>query len=74
MITIMRAMMNYSSELLLSISTIISSEAINIFHFLFGLYSSIFLEISSLSFEYSIKALESVKCFKSVLSLLLVSS
>ena len=55
------------SFLFLSLSAIISSKTINISHFLFGLYSSIFLEISSISFELSIKALESSKCFKPVL-------
>ena len=50
--------------LLLSMSAIISSNTINIFCFLFGLCSSIFLQISSISLEYSIKALGSLKCFK----------
>ena len=47
--------------LLLSFSAIISSNMINIFRFLFGFYSLIFLKISFTSFEYSIKALESFK-------------
>ena len=42
--------------LLLSISAIISSNTTNIFRLLFGLHSAIFLSISSISFEYSIKA------------------
>ena len=44
------------SFLLLSISAIISSNTTNIFRLLFGLHSAIFLSISSISFEYSIKA------------------
>ena len=44
--------------LLLSISAAISSKTINILRFLFGFYSSIFLSMSSISTEYSIKALE----------------
>ena len=51
-----------SSFFLLSVSAIISSKTINIFLFLCGLYSSIFLNISSKSFEYSRKALKSLKC------------
>ena len=51
-----------SNFFLLSVSAIISSKTINIFLFLCGLYSSIFLNISSISFEYSRKALESLKC------------
>ena len=62
------------SFLLLSISAIISSKTINILHFLFGLYYSMFLQISFISFEYSIKALESLKCFKPVLSLFLIEN
>ena len=62
------------SFLLLSISAIISSKMIHTLRFLFGLYSSIFLYISSISFEYSIKALESLKYFKFVLSLLLIKN
>ena len=62
------------SFLLLSISTIVSLKTINILRFLFGLCSSIFLCISSMSFDYWIKALESFKCFKLVLSLLLISN
>ena len=40
------------------------------------MYSSIFLQVLSISFEYSIKALESVKCkyFNPVLSCLLVKN
>ena len=49
------------SFLLLSISAIISSKMI-ILCFLFGLYL-MFLQILFLSFEYSIEALESLKCF-----------
>ena len=52
--------------LLQSMSAIISSKTINILRFLFGLYSSMFLYISSISFEYSIKALEPLKCFNLV--------
>ena len=62
------------SFLLLNISTIISSKTINILQFLFGIYSSIFSSISSISLEYSINTLESFKCFKPVHSLLLVSN
>ena len=42
--------------------------------FLFGLYSSILLCISFISFKYSIKALESFKRFKSVLSRFLINN
>ena len=52
---------------LLSISAITSSKTINYLHFLFELYSSI-------SFEYSIKTLESFKCFKPVLSRLSIKN
>ena len=52
------------SFLLLSISEITLSKTINILHFLFGFYSSIFLLISSISFGYSIKVLESVLSIK----------
>ena len=62
------------SFLLLSISAIISSNTINIFCFLFGLYSSIFLLTSSISFEYSMKAFEPFKYFKPVLFLLLMKN
>ena len=44
------------------------------FMFLFGLYSSIFSKPSSISFEYSIKALESFKYFLGLVSLLLTSN
>ena len=57
------------SFLLLSIS-VIWSKMINISHFLFDLYLSILLQISSLSFEY-LTALESLECFKPVLSRLI---
>ena len=50
------------SFLLLNISATISSNAMNILRFLFGLYFSIFFYPSYISFEYSIKALESFKC------------
>ena len=60
------------SFLLLSISAIISSKTINIY--ISYLDSSIFLKISSISFEYSIKALESLKCFKFILSRLLIKN
>ena len=59
---------------LLSISAIISSKTINYLCFLFELYSSIFLSISSISFEYSIKTLESFKCFKLALSRLSIKN
>ena len=59
------------SFLPLSISAIILSKAINILCFLFRLYSSMFLQISSASFEYSIKALELFKYFNPALSRLL---
>ena len=59
--------------LLRSLSAIMPSNTINSFCFLFGLYSSIFLQMSPMSFEYSIKAFESLKYFKPVLSLLLIS-
>ena len=62
------------SFLLLSISATISSNAINIFCCLFGFYASILLQISSISFEHSIKALESFKYFMSLLFLLLISN
>ena len=57
------------SSLLLTISAIVSSKTINILRFLFGFYFLIFLWISSIAFEYSIKALESFKCFKLVLKI-----
>ena len=56
------------SFLLLNISAIISSKTINFLHLLFGLYFSMFLWISFISFEYSIKALKLLKCFKPVFS------
>ena len=59
---------------LLIISAIISSKTINILRFLFGLSSSIFLQIWFLLFDYSIKTLESLKCLKSVLSRLLIKN
>ena len=49
--------------LLLSISATITSKTINISRFLFELYFSMFLQISSILFEYSIKLLESLKFF-----------
>ena len=54
----------------------ISNHVIKIIslRFSFGLYSSIFLQLSSISFEYSIKALESLKCFKPALFLLLIKN
>ena len=67
--------------LLINISGIISSKTINISRFLFGFYSSIRLQISYISFEHSIKALESLKCLhslfydlKSYVSLCMISS
>ena len=44
---------------------------INILRFAFGLYSSMFLQVLSISFECSRKDLKSLKCFKPVLSRLL---
>ena len=58
------------SFLLQSIQAIISSNTINIWHFLFGLYPS----ISSILFEYSIKASESFKWIKPKLSCLLTNN
>ena len=46
----------WSSSLRLSISAIISSNTTNIFRLLSGLYYSTFLQMSSISFECSIKA------------------
>ena len=57
------------SFLLLSITAITSSKTIYVLRFLFGLYSSIFLYILSIS-EHSMKRLESFKCFKPALSLI----
>ena len=57
----------------LSKLAIILSKTINISRFLLGLYSSIFLWISSISFDI-IKALESFRCFNLVLSLLLIKN
>ena len=62
------------SLLLLSLSAIISSKTINILRFLFELYSSMFLQISSISFEYSMKALELLKSFKPVIYCLLIEN
>ena len=65
----------------LIISTIISSKTINILCFLPIWYSSIILYyfiimllISCISFECSVKTLESLKCFNPVLSLLLIKN
>ena len=55
------------SVLLPSILATALSKAINILRSLFGFYFSKFLEISFVSFEYSIKVLESLKSFKPVL-------
>ena len=44
-------------------------KTINILHFLFELF-----KISSMSFEYSIKVLESFKCFKPALFLMLIKN
>ena len=49
--------------LLFSTSAIILSKLLNIFCFLFGLYSSMLLYISSKLFKYSMKASESFNCF-----------
>ena len=46
-------------------------ENYNLLHFLPILYSSIFLQTSCISFEYSIKALGSLKCFNPTFSRLL---
>ena len=62
------------SFLLLRVPAIISSKMINSLRFLFGLYSSMFLKISSTTFEYPIKTLEPLKCFKPVLSRLLIKN
>ena len=61
------------SFLLLSMSAMISSNATDIFRFLYGLYFSISLSVSSISFEYSIKAFKLFKYFKPVLFLFLIS-
>ena len=53
------------SFLLLRISANISPKKINILRFLFELYSSMFLLISSISFEYSLKASESLNFYAS---------
>ena len=47
---------------------------VNILSFLFGMYPSIFLQMSSISFEYSIRDFESFKCIDPVLSRLLITS
>ena len=60
--------------LLLSISAIISSNTINFLRSLFGLNSSMFLYISSISFAYSIKAFELLKCLKLVLLRLIIKN
>ena len=59
---------------LLLISAMISSKTINILRSLSVLHSSIFSWTSCISFEYSLKALESLKCFNLVLSLLLIKN
>ena len=59
---------------LINISAIISLKTINMLHFSFGLHYSIFFEMSFIPFEYSIKGLESLKCFKPVLSHLLIKN
>ena len=61
------------SFLLLSISAIISWKIINILRFLFKLYSSIFLLVSSITFEYSIKSLEWFRCVIPARSTLLIN-
>ena len=50
-----------------------SSKTINILRILFRLYSSIFSKISY-HFEYSIKALESLKCFMPAPAILLIKN
>ena len=62
------------SFLLLSIPEIILSNTINIFNFLLGFYSSIFLQTSSISCEYSINAFESFKYLNPVLPLLIINN
>ena len=57
--------------LLLIISAIISSKAINILRFLIGLYSSIFW---SMSLGNSMKDLKSLKCFRPVRPHLLIEN
>ena len=42
-------------------------KTINVLHFLFGLYFYIILQASSISSEYYIKALESLKLFSHIL-------
>ena len=42
-------------------------KTINALRFLFGLYSYIILQVSSISSEYYIKALESLKFFSRIL-------
>ena len=46
----------------------------NVLRFLPILHSSIFLQTSCVSFEYSIKALGQLKCFSPALSLLLIKN
>ena len=60
--------------LLTSISAIVPSKIINIFLCLFKLLSLIFAYISFISVEYSIKALESLQCFKPATYCLLISN
>ena len=71
-----RAIISFLSQINNSVlkSAIISSKVINVLHLLFVFYSSIILYISSILFEYSIKILESFKCFDPLVSHLLIKS
>ena len=62
------------SFLLLSIPATKLSKGINDLRFLFELNSSIILQVSSIPFDFSIKALETLKWFKPVLSRLLIKN
>ena len=62
------------SFLLLTISAIVLSKRFSILLFKCRLYSSMFLWKSSKSFEYLLKALESLNYFKPVLSRLLIEN
>ena len=62
------------SFLLLSKSGSTSLRTIKILGFLLVLCSSIFLKTSPISFEYLIKALISLRCFKPVISRLLIKN
>ena len=55
-------------------SAIISSKTTNTFRFLCLLQSSILVKTSSMSFEYSIHAVESLKCLIPAFFLLLIKN